>query len=369
MVLFLMCLSWNVLLGPLLWWHRELFFGWNTMGANVGGVQKFGWNPRTWVEGKSKRSSTQVMQEKTKNLLKTAQTSKVANPFTRALAPPFIGRRRDFYIPKIPSSLKNIPSVNMYMNIFYISYIYKPTTSSHTKPGLFETTSLTWLLTDSWISPLRKSSCAATSELELQRTPEFCRLPISWFCRFMTSGASQVQDFRSSQVRNFGASQVRDSGSLQVQDSWASRAQDSRSSQVQDSWASQVLSFRSPQVRDFGASQVQDSRFHRFEIPENLFHEFHKSRRFEGDGFSWIPQHCWSEVLKIKSSKEQKRKSIRVACYWRKESDSNHRRTYALNKNTINQWEHGSIWQTRIQEYYPGKQYNHMDYMALVLSD
>jgi hypothetical protein len=62
---------------------------------------------------------------------------------------PFIGRRRDFYIPKTPSNLKNIPSVNTYMNVFYISYIYKPATSSHTKPGLFETTSLTWLLTDS----------------------------------------------------------------------------------------------------------------------------------------------------------------------------------------------------------------------------
>jgi hypothetical protein len=33
---------------------------------------------------------------------KTAQASKVVNAFTRALAPPFTGRRRDFYIPKIP---------------------------------------------------------------------------------------------------------------------------------------------------------------------------------------------------------------------------------------------------------------------------
>jgi hypothetical protein len=188
---------------------------------------------------------------------------------------PFIGRRRDFYIPKTPSNLKNIPSVNMYMNVFYISYIYKPATSSHTKPGLFETTSLTWLLTDSWISPFRKSSYAATSELELQQISEFRRLPISWFCRFMTSGlhrfatlgASQVQDFRPSQVRNLRASQVR------------------------DSWASQVQGFRSPQVRDFGASQVQDSRFRKFEIPENSFHELHKTQCFEGDRFSWIPQH------------------------------------------------------------------------------
>jgi hypothetical protein len=37
-------------------------------------------------------SSTQVMIKETKILLKTVQASKVANPFTRALAPPFIGR-------------------------------------------------------------------------------------------------------------------------------------------------------------------------------------------------------------------------------------------------------------------------------------
>jgi hypothetical protein len=33
---------------------------------------------------------------------------------------PFIRRRRDLYIPRLPSNLKNIPSVNMYMNVFYI---------------------------------------------------------------------------------------------------------------------------------------------------------------------------------------------------------------------------------------------------------
>jgi hypothetical protein len=62
---------------------------------------------------------------------------------------PFIGRRRVFYIPKVPSNLGNIPIVNTYMNVFYISYIYKLATSSHAKPGLFEATSLTWLLAGS----------------------------------------------------------------------------------------------------------------------------------------------------------------------------------------------------------------------------
>jgi hypothetical protein len=82
------------------------------------------------------RLSSLMMQEETKNLLKTAQASKVVSPFTRALAPPFIGRQRDFYIPKVPSNPRNIPNVNTCMNVFYISYIYKPVTSSHAKPGL-----------------------------------------------------------------------------------------------------------------------------------------------------------------------------------------------------------------------------------------
>jgi hypothetical protein len=184
-----------------------------------------------------------MTQKETRNLPKISPASKVVSPFTCALAPPFIGRRRDFYIPKVPWNPRNIPNVNTYMNVFYISYIYKLATSSHAKPRLFEATSLTWLLAGSRVSPFRKSSYATTSELELQRIPEFRRLPISWFCKFMTpdlhrfatSGASQVQSFRSSQVRDFRASQVQDSRSSQVRDFGASQVQGSRSSQVQDS--------------------------------------------------------------------------------------------------------------------------------------
>jgi hypothetical protein len=66
------------------------------------------------------KSRTQFTKEETNNLPKSVHASKVVNPFTRALAPPFIGRRRDFYIPKIPSNPRNIPNVNMYMNVLYI---------------------------------------------------------------------------------------------------------------------------------------------------------------------------------------------------------------------------------------------------------
>jgi hypothetical protein len=82
------------------------------------------------------KTKPQMTQEETKNLLKTAHASKVVNPFTRALVPPFIGRRWDFYILKVPSNIRNIPNVNSYMNVFYISYIYKLATSSHVEPGL-----------------------------------------------------------------------------------------------------------------------------------------------------------------------------------------------------------------------------------------
>jgi hypothetical protein len=126
-------LSGNILLGLLLWWHRELFFGWNHGGRQCWGSENRKESPNIRV----------TKDGETKNLRKPVLASKVVNPFIRALAPPFIGRRRDFYIPRLPSNLENIPSVNMYMNVFYIPwfaeqtlYIYKPATSSHFKPGL-----------------------------------------------------------------------------------------------------------------------------------------------------------------------------------------------------------------------------------------
>jgi hypothetical protein len=75
--------------------------------------------------------------------------STVINEFTRALTPPFYKETKDFYIPKTPSSSKNIPNVNTYKNVLFASYIYKPATSSHSKPGLFGTTTLTLFLTGS----------------------------------------------------------------------------------------------------------------------------------------------------------------------------------------------------------------------------
>jgi hypothetical protein len=65
--------------------------------------------------------SAQVTKDgQTKNLRKPVLSSKVVNPFTCSLVPPFIGRRRDFYIPRLPSNLRNILNANTYKSVFYI---------------------------------------------------------------------------------------------------------------------------------------------------------------------------------------------------------------------------------------------------------
>jgi hypothetical protein len=86
------------------------------VGANVGGVRKIAENPQTQELGVMYES----YEGEIRNLPKIVLASKDVNTFTHALTPPFIGRRRDFYIPKIPSNLGHIPSVSMYMNVFYI---------------------------------------------------------------------------------------------------------------------------------------------------------------------------------------------------------------------------------------------------------
>jgi hypothetical protein len=52
----------------------------------------------------STRSNAVAKQKETENLPLVAEIPKNLNPFTRALAPPFIRRRMNFYIPKTPSS-------------------------------------------------------------------------------------------------------------------------------------------------------------------------------------------------------------------------------------------------------------------------
>jgi hypothetical protein len=88
-----------------------MLFGDDLSSMLLGGCPKIRTrSPNTEEENaRTFKIGTQFTKEEIKNLIKTAHASKVVNPFTRALAPPFIGRRRDFYIPKIPLNLRNIP--------------------------------------------------------------------------------------------------------------------------------------------------------------------------------------------------------------------------------------------------------------------
>jgi hypothetical protein len=143
----------------------------------------------------------QFTKEETKNLPKIAHTSKVVSFYTCPRAP-FYRETKGLFIPKIPSELENIPSVNMYTNVFYIpwfagliSHIYKPATSSHVEPGLLVKTSLTWLLYDlrtfihdSRISGIRPRDFLSswfqsfvTSRLQTLTTSWFLTSASSWF--------------------------------------------------------------------------------------------------------------------------------------------------------------------------------------------
>jgi hypothetical protein len=185
-------------------WTSSMVASWVVLRLKHGGRQCWGVtenriDPRTQEKNVGKRSSQSHRWRKRRQRVspKTARTSKVVNPLTRALTLPFIERRRDFYIPTVPLNSKNIPSVNTYTNVFYISYIYKPATSSHVKLGLFEMATLTLLLASSRMFSFRKSSRTVTHELVLHHIPEFHRFP-----KFV---ASQVHGFESSRIRDFKA--------------------------------------------------------------------------------------------------------------------------------------------------------------------
>jgi hypothetical protein len=64
--------------------------------------------PPNTSEKIQEQTCKRTQESKTKNLWKSVLSLKVVNPFTHSLGLPFIGRRRDFYIPKFPSDLKNI---------------------------------------------------------------------------------------------------------------------------------------------------------------------------------------------------------------------------------------------------------------------
>jgi hypothetical protein len=145
-MIFLVSLSGCVLLGLLLWRHCELCIGWDHSGRQCWGPENRKGPPNTNGVRFPNKYTQVCKSAESRNLRKSILASKVVNTLH---VPSFIGRRRDFYLPRLPSNLENIPSVNIYMNVFYISwfaelisYIYKPTTRSHLEPRLLA--SLLW---------------------------------------------------------------------------------------------------------------------------------------------------------------------------------------------------------------------------------
>jgi hypothetical protein len=155
-------------------------------------------------------------EEEIENLRKLVLTSKVVNPFTRALAPPFIGRRRDFYIPKMPSNLWFLVWTCTWMSF-----------TSRDLRGWFHTfTSLSLVHTpnpDFWGSVFDLASSWFPN-------PSFMKISA-----YHNSRISQVSDRKISQVCDSRASQIHDSRASQVHDFWVLQIHDSSTSRVPDS--------------------------------------------------------------------------------------------------------------------------------------
>jgi hypothetical protein len=77
--------------------------------------------PPNMYEKKLKNTSVKELNNsETRNLRKPVFLLQSHEPLYTCPRSLFIGRRRDFYIPILPSDLSNIPNGNMYMNVFYI---------------------------------------------------------------------------------------------------------------------------------------------------------------------------------------------------------------------------------------------------------
>jgi hypothetical protein len=76
-------------------------------------------SPNTEVQN-TDRTNHESCGKEIRNLRKYTLASKVVNYFTRALAPLLQGDEGTFTFREYPRNLRNIPKVNMYINVFYI---------------------------------------------------------------------------------------------------------------------------------------------------------------------------------------------------------------------------------------------------------
>jgi hypothetical protein len=120
------------------------------------------------------------------------------SPYTCPHAPPFIGRRRDFYIPTIPLNSKNIPNVNTHTQMSFTSHTFKSLPLVHTLNPDF-------LRRQLWLFFLLVRECFRSRCLHApwfpnsfsNIFPNFGDSRSSWLRRFMTLSLQEFGDFRA----------------------------------------------------------------------------------------------------------------------------------------------------------------------------
>jgi hypothetical protein len=108
--------------------------------------------------------------------------------------------------------------------------------------------------------------------------------PDSWFHRFMTSG---LYEFATSKLRRFEIPGLRTFANSELR---RLEIPDLRMSATSELRRFEIPNLRMPATSELRRFEILDLRTS--DVPESSFHEFHKPRCFEGDRFSWIPQHA-----------------------------------------------------------------------------
>jgi hypothetical protein len=169
-------------------------------------------------------------------------------------------------MPITPSASENIPSVNTYRIVFPTSHIYKSDTSSHSKPELFWTTTLTLLL-----PPVRECLRKKLSNQVFDRFPSWPLLP-SWFMqvRAPESRTGSSSDSRIGSSPKFALSTVEIPGFRIFVTPLTCR-----------------IKIPEPCISaNSGLHRFQASENREFPAPEKHALRTSLSSRFEGDGFS-----------------------------------------------------------------------------------
>jgi hypothetical protein len=137
--------------------------------------------------------------------------------------------------------------------------------------------------------------------------PHMPRLPNLDFSGFPNSADSRFHGLAGSWLRVFTGSRPQELRRFKASDLHRFATLELRRFKASDLRKFATLElrrFQIPDLRKFATSGLR-----RFKIPENSFHEFHYTRRFEGDRFSWIPQQQSCNFFSIVPSIVKKRES------------------------------------------------------------